>query len=447
MKYSVKIGPEKRKDKNGMIISKNVPLFADIKFSGSRVFYFTGYRIDIDWKEPKLSKWDEPNQKVKKNRIGFEGKQEVQDNIINDRLEAIKAELTLFFRDKTSATKLEIISLLDGAIKKAVRGSEPAGKSEFFTMFEKYLADSKFSYDRTKHVKSIINQWQRYEAKRNIKITFNLVTVDLLRDFENYLQNESTKPKAKNKLDEQVLSPKGKNTIHKIIAMTRAFWNYARNEFKQQGKVLHYPFGTDGYTVPGDSYGSPIYITKEERNTLFNAKLESERLQRVRDIFVFQCLIGARVGDLCKLTKASIQDGVLTYIPRKTKDGKPVPVTVPLSQNALDILKKYDIPGGQLLPFITDQRYNVYLKELFRKVEITRTVTRLNPTTGNEEQVKICDIASSHMARRAFIGNLYGKVDTGIISSMSGHVPGSKAFSRYYEVSKELQKQAIDLID
>lgn len=447
MKYSVKIGPEKRKNKNGDIISKNVPLFADIKFSGIRVFYFTGYRIDVDWKKEELSKWDKKNQKVKKNRIGFEGKQEVQDNIINDRLEAIKAKLTLFFRDKTSVTKSEIISLLDETCKKAVRGIESSDKSEFFTMFEKYLTDSKFSFDRTKHVKSIIKQWQRYETKRNIKITFDLVTVDLLRDFENYLQNESTKPKAKNKLDEQILSPKGKNTIHKIIAMTRAFWNYARNEFKQQGKVLHYPFGADGYTVPGDSYGSPIYITKEERNKLSNATLSCDRLERVRDIFVFQCLIGARVGDLCKLTKSSIQDGILTYIPRKTKEGKPVPVTIPLSPKAIEIINKYDIPGGQLLPFITDQRYNVYLKELFKEVEINRIVTRLNPTTGNEEQVKICDIASSHMARRAFIGNLYGKVDTGIISSMSGHVPGSKAFSRYYEVSKELQKQAIDLID
>jgi hypothetical protein len=51
------------------------------------------------------------------------------------------------------------------------------------------------------------------------------------------------------------------------------------------------------------------------------------------------------------------------------------------------------------------------------------------------------------MARRAFIGNLYGKVDSGIISSMSGHIQGSKAFTRYYDVSTELQQQAINLID
>jgi integrase len=118
-----------------------------------------------------------------------------------------------------------------------------------------------------------------------------------------------------------------------------------------------------------------------------------------------------------------------------------------LSNNALEILSRYDYPDGRLLPFITDQRYNTYLKELFRKVEINRIVTRLNPTTGEPEQVKLSDIASSHMARRAFIGNLYGKVDSGIISSMSGHIQGSKAFTRYYNISQELQVKAINLID
>jgi integrase len=451
MKYSVKIGPEKRKDKNGILISKNVPLFADIKFSGTRVFYFTGYRIDVGWddkgKNSKDSYWDSTNEKVRKNRIGHEGKQEVKDNIINDRLDAIKAELTLFFREKTSTTKPEIISLLDNTCKKAVKTIEPSDKSEFFTMFDKYATISKFSAERKRLVKSIKNQWERFEAKRGITITFETVTLDLLRDFENYLANESTKSKANNKPEEQIKSPKGRNTIHKIMALNRAFWKFAKIEFKQQGKNIHSPFGEDGYMVPEESYGDPIYITKEERNILYNAKLDSERLQRVRDIFVFQCLIGARVGDLCQLTKANVQDGILTYIARKTKDKKPVAVNVPLSKNALEILSRYDLPDGRLLPFITDQRYNTYLKDLFRKVEINRTVTRLNPTTSEPEQVKICDIISSHMARRAFIGNLYGKVDSGIIGSMSGHIKGSKAFTRYYGVSAELQKQAIDLID
>jgi integrase len=439
MKYNVKIAPERRKDKIGQIITKNVPLFADIRFSGTRIFYFTGYRIDID-------KFNHESQEVKKNSIGLEGKRDVPYNDINRRLKAIKATLEIFFQNTDRATREQIIKILDNVCKNAFPIKTDTDNTGFFTLFEKYLNVFKFSYERKRQVKSIINHWQRYAASRRIKITFESLTVDLLRDFERYLKDESTKPKARNS-EVMVISHKGRNTIHKIMAMTRAFWNFAKNELKQQEIEISNPFGQDGYKIPGEVYGDPIYITKEERNILFNASLTSERLQRVRDLFVFQCLIGARVGDLCKLTKSNVQEGILTYIPRKTKDGKPVAVTIPLSSNAKEIVNRYDLPDGRLLPFITDQRYNDYLKELFKEVGITRKVTRLNPTTGEPEQVRLCDIASSHMARRAFIGNLYGKVDSGIISSMSGHIQGSKAFTRYYDVSIELQQKAIDLID
>lgn len=449
MNYSIKLAPEKRKGKDGLHIKENVPLFADIRFSGTRFFYFTGYRVNVDWSDPKKSVWNLKTSKVRNNSSGHKGKTVVSAHDINEHLEKIQDELRKYFKDISTASKEDIIKILDAAVSKgsAPTENEQENSSDFFAMFEKFLNVEKFSFDRTKHFKSVITQWKRYETKRRVKLSFDNITVDVLRDFEKYLREESTKPKATRKPEIQVLSPKGKNTIHKILAMTRAFWNFARTELKREDIIINYPFGKDGYTIPGDSYGKPIYITKEERNLLFGAQLDSERLRRVRDIFVFQCLVGARVGDLCKFTKANIQNGVLTYIPRKTKDGKPVTVTVPLSANALKILARYDQPDGTLLPFITDQRYNEYLKELFRLKEINRIVTRLNPTTGEEEQVKLCDIVSSHMARRAFIGNLYGKVDSGIISSMSGHVKGSKAFARYYDVSPELQQQAINLID
>ena len=44
---------------------------------------------------------------------------------------------------------------------------------------------------------------------------------------------------------------------------------------------------------------------------------------------------------------------------------------------------------------------------MLRLAGITRVVTIINPTTRKEEQHPICDVASSHMARRNFIGNLY----------------------------------------
>ena len=400
-----------REDKSGRLITENVPIFADIRFAGTRMFYFTGYRMDAD-------KFNSEDQRAKKNSTGYEGKRPVQYNDINRRLKAITAALELFFQGTETANKDQVISLLNDVCKKVVTPEPEADNVGFFALFEKYHKVSNLSEGRKKHILSTMNHWKRFEAARGLKITFESITVDLLRDFENYLQNESKRPKARNS-KKFVISPKGKNTIHAVIALTRTFWNFARKELKLKGVEIHYPFGGGGYQVPGETYGQPVYITADERNILFDASIESERLQRVRDIFVFQCLVGARVGDLCKLTKANIQNNTITYIPRKTKDGKPVSVSIPLHPKALEILIRYNLPDGRLLPFITDQRYNDYLKELFREVGINRIVTRLNPTTGEPEQVPICDIVSSHMARRAFVGNLYGKVDNGIISSLS----------------------------
>ncbi len=433
MKYNVKIAPERRKDKTGQIRIEDVPLFADIRFGGIRLFYFTGYRIDVE-------KFDTSTQRMKKNSAGREGSRKVQYNEINDRLSRIAAALTLHFQNRDSTTRQEVVDALDATIKKGKRQEQTVAVADFFSMFEHYIKVTNVSAIRKRNIQSIVNHWRAYEADRNITISFEAITPDLLRDFERYLKAGSPQYKSRK---EGGTPPKGINTVHKTLAMTRAFMNFARVELKQQGINIKYPFGRGGYLIPGEVYGTPIYITSDERDKLFNAELASERLQRVRDIFVFQCLIGARVGDLCKLTKANIQDGAITYIPRKTKDGKPVNITIPLHPKAMEIIDRYNMPDGSLLPFITDQRYNVYLKELFREVGINRIVTRMNPTTGQEEQVKICDIASSHMARRTFVGNLYGKVDNGIIGSMTGHTPGSKAFSRYYDVSKDLQKDAI----
>jgi hypothetical protein len=85
------------------------------------------------------------------------------------------------------------------------------------------------------------------------------------------------------------------------------------------------------------------------------------------------------------------------------------------------------------------------LRDLFEKVEFNRIVTRPNPTTREPENVRICDIASSHMARRTFIGKKYGKISDGVITSMTGHVSDSRSLSQYYDVSDELKRKALGI--
>jgi hypothetical protein len=100
-----------------------------------------------------------------------------------------------------------------------------------------------------------------------------------------------------------------------------------------------------------------------------------------------------------------------------------------------------------LFPFITPQKYNEAIKAIFTMVGITRNVEVRNPQTREYEIHPINEIASSHLARRTFIGNAYFKVtDPNLIGKMSGHVEGSKAFKRYRNIEDETLKNVIDLI-
>ncbi len=418
MKHSIKIAPEKRKDKAGELLKENVPLFVDIRFAGTRMFYFTGYRIDFD-------KFDFDKQEAKKNTQGKEGSERRPYNEINKRLKAIRATLELFFQERETATKKEVTVLLNEVCKKYVSKEPEPGSSSFYDMFDEYI-QFKVSLSLKKHVRSVKKHWMEFDSNLN----FDSVSPDKLREFESFLRGD-------------FLTLRSDNTIRTMIGTTRIFWNWAKKILKGRGIDIGYPFG-EGYELPKEEYGTPIYISTFERETLFNAVNLSDKLSKVRDIFVFQCFIGARVGDMVKLTKNNIQGNIITYIPQKTKTADPI--SLPLHPHAMEILNKYSIPDGRLLPFISDQRYNEYIKELFEAVGLTRTVVRLNPRTRKQEMVRLCDIASSHMARRAFVGNLYGKVDNGIISSMSGHSENSRSFARYRTVSDKLKLDAINLL-
>ena len=88
-----------------------------------------------------------------------------------------------------------------------------------------------------------------------------------------------------------------------------------------------------------------------------------------------------------------------------------------------------------LFPFISAQKYNDSIKKIFKLAGITRNVIIRNAKTGEDELVPIDTVASSHLARRTFIGNAYFKVsDPNLIGRMSDHVDGSRAFKRYRNI-------------
>ena len=238
--------------------------------------------------------------------------------------------------------------------------------------------------------------------------------------------------------------PRSKNTIEEYLRAMRAVYKFAC----AGGLIPNVPFTR--FKIDAPVYGTPYYITLGERDIIADWDFSKDpELEAARDIFIFQCFVGCRVSDLRRLTLANVINGGIEYVPRKTSAERAEVVRVPLHPRAAEIVAKYNDRGvdGSLLPVTYTGKYNTYIRRIFTICGITRPVTVWDSTTGAEESRPLNEIATSHMARRTFIGNLYKQVkDPNLIGKLSGHVEGSSAFARYRDIDEDLRKEMINLL-
>ena len=158
----------------------------------------------------------------------------------------------------------------------------------------------------------------------------------------------------------------------------------------------------------------------------------------------YECLIGCRTGDLLTLRKDNIVDGAVEYIAEKTKGHNPRTIRVPLNDKAKAILEKYNDLGDRILPKFNYSDYNKNIRKILKHVGINRKVVVINLMTRESEMKPLCDVATTHTARKIFIGNLYKKVkDPSLVVSLSGHTDGSCAFARYREIDMEMKRELV----
>ena len=399
--------------------------------------------------------WD-PKREDLKERVVIP--KDVRDKFSDNLHELRKYIRQSYDRDvvKNLVSKEWLISIL---VKYSKQKNAPAPKEKsvvFEKLFDQFLAEHRMADTRKNQqlvVKKAIMRFELYKQKSaNKSFRFNVknLTGASMKELWDFLENEHTISKDYPELytevegSQSVVSERSRNTLIGFMKRLKVFFSWCI----AKGLISESPLS--GFDMPAEKYGTPIYITKEEMHQIYAHDFSDEpHLDRQRDIFIFQCCIGCRVGDLLRLTRNDIINNTLEYIATKTIEENQKTIVVPLNKTAQEILEKYkDYEGKYILPFITAQKYNDAIKVIFAKAGITRNVTWLNPLTGKEEKKPINELASSHMARRTFVGNLYKQVlDPNIVASMSGHAEGSRAFSRYREIDREIKTNAVNLLD
>lgn len=340
---------------------------------------------------------------------------------------------------------------------------EETRKAPFFNLFDEYIHTQKFSQSRINHFMVLYRCLKRFELYNYLNFDIDTFSSKELHKFNSFLAEEYKmfapgkdgviKPKQSYKKiyetfqERRIPKPRGDHYISGLENLLKTFFIWC---IKTE-KTTNNPFKS--YSIKSVEYGTPYYLTQEERDQIYSTDLTANpQLEIQKDVFIFQCFIGCRVSDLLKMTYENIKvdryGTAVEYMPQKTMEESAKVVKVYLSKTALQILDKYKSPERKsILPFISSQKYNDYIKDIMHACEINRMVTILNPTTGESEQRCIAEIASSHIARRTFIGNLYKKVkDPNLVGKLSGHKEGSKAFARYRDIDDEMISDLTNLL-
>ena len=114
------------------------------------------------------------------------------------------------------------------------------------------------------------------------------------------------------------------------------------------------------------------YLSTDDMNKIKTVDLtEYPKLDKIRDLLLFQCSTGVAYADLMLFNPSKIEliNGVNTYTSNRQKTG--IEFTCVVLNDAMAVLDKYD---GQL-PLISNQKYNKYLKELQQLSGVTTTIT------------------------------------------------------------------------
>ena len=296
------------------------------------------------------------------NQAFIELKVQKKEFDVNDIHSLFNGETT-----KEEKTLLEVFNLHNNRMK-AVLGVEIT-KSTY----------SKFDYLKSHISKFLIKNYNQKDIKL---IDLNM---RFINELELYLKTE--------RKQKQVTVNKYIQRFQKIIRLAIAEGYLLQNPF------LLYKFKKVETRI--------VFLTKKELAKLETQEIKLPRLQIVRDLFVFCCYSGLAYQEMASLQKKDIIEGfdgnkwISMYRKKTNKE-----FSIPLLSKAQMMIDKYQTENKQekLLPVISNQKINAYLKEIATIIKLEKRLTH-------------------HVARKTFATTvlLYNDVPMEIVSKVLGH--------------------------
>lgn len=431
---------DKRTDKKG-----DAPIRVSISIKGVRYLTSTGYKISP-------GKWDLDRQCVRKGANNAAG---MAWSVINSAIRKIGDHFTSYENECVLNNITPDVEMLKSEYARvfgrqhntpAVQELEKKKAPGFWEYYKMFIDE-----------RSATNQWtlsthQKFNAlKSHISGWRAHVTFDDFSDsgFASFIAYLRDKKQMKN------------STIGKQIGFVKWFLRWATLK-GYNTNTAYQTFSPKLKTAPKQV----VFLEWDELMTVFNYEIPkdgtivtlhdadgkeykktvhaSNGMRITRDVFCFSCFTSLRFSDAANLKKANISDNSLTITTIKTADT----ITIELNKYALAVLERYadEDLKGYALPHITNQRMNMYLKELCELCGINRPITHTyyRGSERIDETMPKYELIGTHTGRRTFICNaLMLGIPAEIVMKWTGHAD-YKSMKPYIDVTNKAKAKAMD---
>ena len=424
IKRNIIFALESRK-KDGVLITENVPIRMRVNFASKRIEFTTGYRINA-------TKWDADKQRVKN---GCSNKLKQSASEINATLLGYYTELQEIFK------RFEVAEIMPSPaeVKEAFNNRHGQNEKTELASADTSNVPSNFyeAFDDFVRVCGRQNDWthstfEKFAAVKNhlknfrSELSFDFFDEEGLTEYVQYLRE---------------VREMRNSTIGKQLSFLKWFLRWS---FKQG---MHSNNAYDTFKPKlKDTQKKIIFLTWEELNKLREFKIPptKQALERVRDVFLFQCFTGLRYSDVFNLRRSDIKGDHIEVTTVKTSDS----LIIELNDHSRAILEKYkdvEFENNKVIPVITNQKMNNYLKELAELAEINEPVQQTY-YKGNERIDEVTPkyaLLGTHAERRTFICNALALgIPPQVVMKWTGH-SDYKAMKPYIDIADDIKANAM----
>ena len=425
IKHNIKFLLHKRKP--GDVSALSIRMRVTLK--GQRPFDFPmGCKVDAD-------KWNAETERVIEGTSIEEQKSARETNRL---IEEYKAQMNEVFAryellEKRIPTPQEVKDLFNDMIgKKSI--IDESGNLDFYGVFDLFTEQAGEKNQWTSSTFQKFNVLRNHLKAFSPNLSFASLTEEKMQDLVLYYRKRDFR----------------NTTISKQLSFFRWFLRWAAQKNYYNGD-LHVTFKPKLKGVSVDSR-EIIYLSQDELRQLqdFSFQPMQEALERVRDVFLFQCFTGLRYSDVAKLKRSDVKKGIVHVITKKTVDGLRIELNKH-SQAIIDKYKDFNFPNDKVLPVISNEKMNAHLKTLGQVVGLDEP-TRVVYFKGNQRYEEVYPkwyLLTTHVARRTFVVTaLQLGIPVEVIMRWTGHnnFDAMKPYAKIVDELKEKSMSKFDLI-